>query len=78
MRGRHSSAILTMMGLKETIATTIDEYIELAIKLGKDSDWRRYISEKIKNNKHLVYRDRTCITALEDFLESVVKERIDN
>jgi protein O-GlcNAc transferase len=76
MRGRHSSAILTMMRVKETIAATIDEYIELAIKLGKDSDWRRYVSEKIKNNKHLVYRDRTCITGLEDFLERVVNEKL--
>jgi protein O-GlcNAc transferase len=76
MRGRHSSAILTMMGVQETIVATIDEYIELAIKLGKDSAWRQYISEKIKNNKHLVYRDRTCITALEDFLERVVNERL--
>lgn len=72
MRSRHSSAILTMMGVKETIAATIDEYVELAIKLAKDSDWRRYISEKIKHNKHLVYRDRTCITALEDLLEKLV------
>ena len=76
MRGRHSMAILNMMGVTETTASTIDEYIELAIKLGKDSEWRRYISEKIKNNKHLVYRDRTCITALEDFLERVVNEKL--
>jgi hypothetical protein len=33
------------------------------------------ISEKIKENKHLIYRDRTCITAFEDFLERAVKER---
>ena len=76
MRGRHSSAILNMMEVKETIAATIDEYVELAVKLGKDSDWRRYISEKIKNNKPLVYRDITCITALEDFLERVVNEKL--
>ena len=76
MRGRHSAAILTMMGMTETIAKTLDEYIELAVKLGKDSDWRQYISEKIKNNKHLVYRDRTCITALEDFLQRVVNEEL--
>jgi hypothetical protein len=26
-------------------------------------------------NKHLAYRDRACITALEDFLEAEVKKR---
>jgi protein O-GlcNAc transferase len=76
MRGRHSSAILTMIGLKETIATDLDEYISLAVKLGRDSQWRQHISDKILESKHLAYRDRTCITALEDFLERVVKERL--
>ena len=74
MRGRESGAILTMMGLKETIATSVDDYVELAIKLGQDPEWRRRISEKIAGNKHRIYRDRTCITALEDFLLKAVEE----
>ena len=76
MRGRHSSAILTMMGVTETIVSSLDEYIELAVHLGLDSQWRKTISDKIATNKHLVYRDKTCITALEDFLERVVEERL--
>lgn len=75
MRGRHSGAILTMMGFKETIAATIDEYIEFAVKLGQDTEWRHLISEKIERNKHIVYKDRTCITALEDFLVNAVMEK---
>jgi protein O-GlcNAc transferase len=76
MRGRHSSAILTMMGMTETIAKTLDEYIELATKLGQDSEWRKYISEKIAEHKHLIYRDMSCVNALEDFIENVVKEKL--
>jgi protein O-GlcNAc transferase len=76
MRGRGSAATLTMMGLSETIATSLDEYIALAVKLGQDSEWRQSISEKISKNKHRIYRDRTCITALESFLDRVVKERL--
>jgi protein O-GlcNAc transferase len=76
MRQRHCSAILTMMGMTETIASTLPEYIELAVRLGLDPEWRKQISEKIAANKHLVYRDKTCITALEDFLERVVKEKL--
>jgi protein O-GlcNAc transferase len=74
MRGRDSFAILTMMGVTETISSSIDDYITIAIRLGKDSEWRRHISDKISNNKHLVYRDRKCITALEDFLEKSIKK----
>jgi protein O-GlcNAc transferase len=76
MRGRHSSAILTMIGLTETIATTLDEYVSLAVKLGQNLEWRQYISDKISKTKHLAYRDRASITALEDFLEGAVKERL--
>ena len=74
MIGHISSAVLTTMGIKETIAESIDEYIEIAAKLGKDTELRNYLSEQIAANKHLIYRDRTCITGLEDFFEKVVKE----
>jgi predicted O-linked N-acetylglucosamine transferase (SPINDLY family) len=74
MRGRESAALLTMMGLRETIAASLDEYVALATDLGRDSERRRGLAEKIAAHKHLVYRDRTCITALENFLENVVRE----
>jgi protein O-GlcNAc transferase len=76
MRGRHSAAILTMMGATDTIASSLDGYIELAIRLGLDSEWRKQISGRIAVNKQLVYRDKTCIAALEEFFERVVKERL--
>jgi protein O-GlcNAc transferase len=76
MRGRHSAAILTMMGLTETIASSLDEYIELAVRLGVDPEWRKQISNTIDANKHRAYRDTTCIHALEDFLETVVREKL--
>ena len=75
MRGRHSAAILTMMGMRETVASTIDEYIALAVKLGLDSEWRRQMSEKIADSKDLIYNDRSCITALENFLEKAANDR---
>lgn len=76
MRNRGGLAILTMLGMQETIASSVDEYIKLAVRLGKDLEWRHQISKKIALNKHCVYRDRSCITALEDFLEQAVKERL--
>lgn len=77
MRGRHSMAVLQMMKVEDTIAEDIDGYIEIAAKLGQDPELRNRISEKIGENKHLVYEDRTCIFAFEDFLERAVKERPD-
>ncbi len=76
MRGRHSAAILTMMNIQETIASSIDEYVEIAVRLGADSVWRKQISDKIARSKGCVYQDKTCITALEAFLEKVAEEGI--
>ncbi len=73
MRQRHCSGILKMMDVTETIVDTINEYVALAVRLGQDSDYRRQISEKIAANRHRIYKDRTCIKSLEDFLEKAVK-----
>ncbi len=73
MRQRHSAGILKMMGLTETIASSLDEYVEIAVRLGRDVEWRKQISKKIEVNKHRLYNDKKCIEALEDFLENAVK-----
>jgi predicted O-linked N-acetylglucosamine transferase (SPINDLY family) len=72
MRGRHTQAILKMMDVTETIARNVDDYVSLACSLGGDHTLRENLSAKIAKNKHRVYRDRTCITALEAFLENAV------
>jgi protein O-GlcNAc transferase len=76
MRQRHCFAVLSMIGVKETVVSTIQDYVDLAVKLGKDAEYRRMISEKIADNKYRIHNDRTCITALEDFMEKAVRERL--
>ncbi len=73
MRGRHSAAILRMIGVEDTIATTVDEYVAIATRLGKDAQFRRAISLRMAENGHKLYRDRAPVTALEDFLEKAVR-----
>ena len=68
MRGRHGSAILTMMDATETIANTVDEYVAMAVRLGRDMAWREVVKARMAANKHRLYGDRACIAALEDFL----------
>jgi protein O-GlcNAc transferase len=70
MRGRHTAAILEMMGVTDTIARTVDEYVSTAVRLARDTEWRAELRSRIAANKHRVYRDRACIAALEDFLET--------
>jgi predicted O-linked N-acetylglucosamine transferase (SPINDLY family) len=73
MRGRHSAAILRMIGVDETIAATVDDYVTIATRLGQDAKFRRHISSRMAENRHKLYRDRAPVTALENFLESAVR-----
>ncbi|HKF72366.1 MAG TPA: tetratricopeptide repeat protein [Stellaceae bacterium] len=69
MRGRHSAAILERMGVTDTIAESLDDYVSIAVRLGRDAGWRNEVRRRIAERKHRVYRDADCIAALEDFLE---------
>jgi predicted O-linked N-acetylglucosamine transferase (SPINDLY family) len=68
MRSRHTMAILTMMGVTETITDTVDDYVSTAVRLARDVPWRMSLKQQISENKHRAYRDSACISALEVFL----------
>ena len=68
MRGRHTMAILRMMGVTDTIAETLDDYVAIAARLGRDLLWRAAVRQRISENKNRIYRDSEAIVALEGFL----------
>lgn len=72
MRSRHTMAILTMMGIEETIAQNKEQYIQIAVLLGQDGGYRHQIAQKIALNKHKLFGDLTTVRALENFLLQVV------
>jgi protein O-GlcNAc transferase len=73
MRGRHTTAILTRMGISETIARTVNEYVSIAIGLGRNAAVRAAVRAKVEANKHRIYRDHDCIGALEAFLDRAAR-----
>ncbi|MGN6572711.1 MAG: tetratricopeptide repeat protein, partial [Pseudolabrys sp.] len=73
MRGRHSAAILNLLGVPETIAATPDEVGTIAVQLAQNPDMRREIVARMAANKHRLYFDRAPVAALEDLLEKSVR-----
>jgi protein O-GlcNAc transferase len=71
MRGRHSMAILKMMGVTETVVGAIDDYVSTAVRLARDERWRTAVKTDISVNKQRIYRDSACIYGLEQFLNDV-------
>jgi predicted O-linked N-acetylglucosamine transferase (SPINDLY family) len=72
MRGRHSAGFLKVMGVTETLATTVDDYVAIAVRLARDPAWRRDVSARVGASKHRLFGDRGCVSALEDFLQAAV------
>jgi len=74
MRGRHSYAILKMLGITQTIAKNEAEYIQIAVKLGLDLAWRDSVVQQMRQRHSYIYDDKLCIEALEEFYQRVVQE----
>lgn len=69
MRGRHSAAIVQRIGVPETMTESVDDYVSVAVRLGRDRAWRREIKSRMESQRHRVYRDDSAIAALEEFLQ---------
>ncbi|MBW4582482.1 MAG: methyltransferase domain-containing protein [Tildeniella nuda ZEHNDER 1965/U140] len=77
MRGRQSFGMLTMMGITETIAQDEAEYVEIAVRLGLEPEWRRAIAQQMSDQQHYLFDDTACVKGLEQFYQQVVRERLE-
>lgn len=75
MRGLHAYSFLKMLGVTDTIAQNEAEYIEIAVKLGLDTNWRQDISQRLSQRHELLFDDRVCVTALEAFYQKAVRDQ---
>jgi predicted O-linked N-acetylglucosamine transferase (SPINDLY family) len=73
MRGRHSYAIMRMLGVTETIAASLGEYVDIAVRLAEDREWRNAIRQKISANRTAIYADATPVRALEAWLDEIIR-----
>jgi predicted O-linked N-acetylglucosamine transferase (SPINDLY family) len=71
--GRTTQGILRRMGITETIATSADEYVDIAVRLGRDQSWREFVRASILQNRHKVYCDLESMRGLADFLDRVAR-----
>ena len=72
MRGRHTYSILRKLNVEETIASSKEKYVEIAVRLAKDKDFRNSIINKIVKSKKKLFNDDKPIR----FLEEVIKKKL--
>lgn len=76
MRGYMSTGMLKMLGFSETIAKNETEYIEIAVRLGLEPQWRQQIVQYIGKHKDCLFDDNVSVAALEEFYQQVVRKRL--
>lgn len=67
MRGRQTYGMLRQIGVEDTIANTVEEYVHIAVRLGRDHGWRENVGQRIAAGKHRLFDDHRPIEALESF-----------
>lgn len=72
MRGRHTYAMLKILEMEDTIARDEAEYIDIAVRLAEDPNWRKSIVERMRSRHDLLYDDIGCVRALDEFYRSIV------
>ena len=72
MRGRHAYGCLTRLGIMETVASNVDEYVHIAVRLATDPVYRQDVVAQLSEHLHLLYDDTACVTALEQFYRQAI------
>ncbi|UBF27734.1 tetratricopeptide repeat protein [Kovacikia minuta CCNUW1] len=76
MRGRQSYGALKLLGVIDTIAQTEAEYIDIAVRLGLEPEWRAAIVQQMSKSHANLFEDKTSVVGLEKFYRQVVQEQL--
>jgi len=73
LRSRITRALYERMGFNECLVQSNDQYIELALRIGSDREYSRFISSSMLELNHSLFDDLSGIRQLEDFWEHAVR-----
>jgi predicted O-linked N-acetylglucosamine transferase (SPINDLY family) len=76
MRGRHTYAMLKMMGLDDHCSNSLGAYVDRAVALGSNGSLRTHVGSEILERKQLLYEDRAFIDAFDKFLKGALERHI--
>ena len=71
MRASVTAGILKMAKIDQTLASSIEDYIHIAVDLANNSDRYNYMVNQVKRHHKLAFDDKTFVPALESFLEDI-------
>lgn len=72
-RGRHTQAMYRKMGMMECVASSPEDYVEIAVRLGTDRLYALAMRERILARNHVLYEDRRVVEEFERFFLEAVR-----
>jgi protein O-GlcNAc transferase len=72
-RGRYTLGCYKRMGMLDCVATSADEYVQMAVKLASDAAYRDEISKRIGETKWHLFEDRMAISEHERLFRELVQ-----
>jgi predicted O-linked N-acetylglucosamine transferase (SPINDLY family) len=74
MKGRITDALYRKMGVSDCVASSVNEYVEIAVKLGTDQEWRQEVSRKILDVNGVLFENAAAVREMEEFFKRAVVE----
>jgi predicted O-linked N-acetylglucosamine transferase (SPINDLY family) len=74
MRGRQSFGMLSILGLDELVAATDEDYVRIALRLGRDPSYRSDVRATLAERSGRLFDQEQPVRALESFLLSAFPE----
>jgi protein O-GlcNAc transferase len=75
MRGRLSYGILQVLEVTDTIADSEANYINIAVRLGQEPEWRKDVAIAMQHQQNKIFDEVSCVSALEEFYQSIVMKK---
>jgi len=73
-RGRHTYGFLRKIGCTETVASSPEEYVDLAVRIATDGEYRMYLKDRLHESAGALYEDRSAVDQIEAFMVQAVNE----
>jgi predicted O-linked N-acetylglucosamine transferase (SPINDLY family) len=73
MRGRFASGALRSLGLAELVAGNHTQYVQHAVALVRDREFRDGVRERLRSGREHLYRNRAAVDALTEFIRTLAR-----
>ena len=73
-RGRITLAQYRKMGWTDCVVASAEAYVELAVRLGTDREFRERIREKIQATNHVLFEDPEEVRAWKAFFRQAIEQ----